>query len=197
VAGDPRIDDASRSAAAILRQAAAGILADRVKLPRRLANPRGLGADPGGRRSTGRYRGQAVPGCRCQGAGLHAGYLGLPQLSVISLLQQFPKDTPINFTCGNSAPKPGVVFAHAVNGALANTAAIPSQCGHLARHRPEPQMTGGTAQALVDWLSPPSRRRRSRPPVVIFGHDSMGMETALAHIIPTAASLASRSPAWI
>jgi L-fucose/D-arabinose isomerase len=42
-----------------------------------------------------------------------------PQLSVISLLQQFPKDTPINFTCGNSGPKPGVVFAHAVNGALA------------------------------------------------------------------------------
>ena len=51
-----------------------------------------------------------------------------PQLTLISLLQQFPDNTPINITCGNSAPKPGVV---------------------------------------------------------IFGHDSMGMETALAHILPT------------
>jgi len=32
-----------------------------------------------------------------------------PQLTTISLLQQFPKNTPINITCGNSAPKPGVV----------------------------------------------------------------------------------------
>ena len=34
-----------------------------------------------------------------------------PQLSVISLLAHFPKRIPINFTCGNSGPKPGVVFA--------------------------------------------------------------------------------------
>jgi L-fucose isomerase len=32
-----------------------------------------------------------------------------PQLTAISLLQQFPADTPINITCGNSGPKPGVV----------------------------------------------------------------------------------------
>ena len=41
-----------------------------------------------------------------------------PQLTLISLLQQFPDNTPINITCGNSAPKPGVVFAQAANGAI-------------------------------------------------------------------------------
>ncbi len=42
-----------------------------------------------------------------------------PQLTVISLLSQFPANTPINITCGNSGPKPGVVFAHALCGAVA------------------------------------------------------------------------------
>jgi len=32
------------------------------------------------------------------------------------LLQQFPANTPINITCGNSGPRPGVVYAHALNG---------------------------------------------------------------------------------
>ena len=41
-----------------------------------------------------------------------------PQLTTISLLQQFPKDTPINLTCGNSGPKPGVVYVHATSGAV-------------------------------------------------------------------------------
>ncbi|MHC4286149.1 MAG: hypothetical protein ACYSWZ_24725, partial [Planctomycetota bacterium] len=41
-----------------------------------------------------------------------------PQLTTISLLQQFPANTPINITCGNSGPKPGVVYAHALNGAI-------------------------------------------------------------------------------
>src|SRR4030042_1453622 len=45
-----------------------------------------------------------------------------PQLTTISLLSQFPPNTPINITCGNSGPRPGVVYAHALNGAL-------SQCG--------------------------------------------------------------------
>jgi L-fucose isomerase len=49
-----------------------------------------------------------------------------------------------------------------------------------------PEMTAATAQALVDWCYAAITRvgvkgRR----VVIFGHDSMGMETALSHIIPT------------
>ena len=41
-----------------------------------------------------------------------------PQLTTISLLQQFPKEIPINITCGNSGPKPGVVYAHATAGAI-------------------------------------------------------------------------------
>ena len=34
-----------------------------------------------------------------------------PQLTTISLLQQFADNTPLNITCGNSGPKPGVVYA--------------------------------------------------------------------------------------
>ena len=110
-----------------------------------------------------------------------------PQLSLISLLQQFPKDTPINLTCGNSGPKPGVVFTHAASGAI-------SQYGKLVHINvgtwpdtgPRPKMTEGTATALVDWcyaaLTTQALKGRR---VVILGHDSMGMETALAHIIPT------------
>ncbi|OGV55255.1 MAG: hypothetical protein A2017_09515 [Lentisphaerae bacterium GWF2_44_16] len=110
-----------------------------------------------------------------------------PQLSAVSVIQQFPSDTPINITCGNSGPKPGVVFAHALNGALA-------QYGRLAHLNvgtwpdtgANPQMTDATENALVEWayaaytaVSLKGKR------VLVFGHDSMGMETALAHVIPT------------
>jgi len=109
-----------------------------------------------------------------------------PQLTTISLLQQFPADTPINITCGNSAPKPGVVYAHALNGAI-------SQYGHMTAlnvgtwpdEGMNPQMTEQTARDLIDWCYAAVtylalRGRR----VVVFGHDSMGMETALSHILP-------------
>ncbi|MHC5034801.1 MAG: hypothetical protein ACYTFZ_07170, partial [Planctomycetota bacterium] len=110
-----------------------------------------------------------------------------PQLSLISLLQQFPGDIPLNLTCGNSGPKPGVVFTHAASGAI-------SQYGRLVHINvgtwPDtglnPQMTESTAAALVDWayaaLTAQALKGRR---VVIWGHDSMGMETALAHVIPT------------
>jgi L-fucose isomerase len=110
-----------------------------------------------------------------------------PQLTAISLLQQFPAHTPINITCGNSGPKPGVVYAHALNGALA-------QYGRLATLNvgtwPDtgllPRMTDSTARNLIDWCyaavtAVALRGRR----VVILGHDSMGMETALGHVLPT------------
>ena len=72
-----------------------------------------------------------------------------PQLTTISLLQQFPADTPINITCGNSGPKPGVVYAHATAGAI-------SQYGRLCRlnvgNWPDtganPKMSEQTAKAL-------------------------------------------------
>ena len=110
-----------------------------------------------------------------------------PQLTSISLLQQFPKDTPINITCGNSGPKPGVVYAHALSGAI-------SQYGKLVHLNvgtwPDtgmnPKMTSSTAAALIDWCygavtAVALKGRR----VMVFGHDSMGMETALAHVLPT------------
>jgi L-fucose isomerase len=108
-----------------------------------------------------------------------------PQLTLISLLSHFPADLPVNITCGNSGPKPGVVYAHAVNGALA-------QFGRLAAlnvgtwpdtgHRPE--MTASTSRALIDWcyaaLTYAGLKGRR---VVLLGHDSMGMETALPHVL--------------
>jgi L-fucose isomerase len=110
-----------------------------------------------------------------------------PQLTAISLLQQFPKETPINITCGNSGPKPGVVYAHALNGALAQYGKMTAlNVGNWPDTGMDPQMSEKTAQNLIDWCyaavtAVALRGRR----VMIFGHDSMGMETALAHIIPT------------
>lgn len=110
-----------------------------------------------------------------------------PQLTTISLLQQFPKETPINITCGNSGPKPGVVYAHALNGALAQYGRPATlNVGNWPDTGANPKMSEQTANWLIDWCyaavtAVGLRGRR----VVIFGHDSMGMETALAHVIPT------------
>ena len=110
-----------------------------------------------------------------------------PQLTGISLLQQFPADTPINITCGNSGPRPGVVYAHALNGAVSQYGRMVSlNVGTWPDTGMNPKMTASTGKALIDWCyaavtAVALRGRR----VVILGHDSMGMETALGHIIPT------------
>ena len=110
-----------------------------------------------------------------------------PQLTTISLLQQFRKDTPINITCGNSGPKPGVVYAHALAGAISQYGKLVSlNVGNWPDTGMRPKMSKQTASNLIDWCyaavtAVAIRGRR----VMIFGHDSMGMETALAHIIPT------------
>jgi L-fucose isomerase len=110
-----------------------------------------------------------------------------PQLTAISLLQQFPNETPINITCGNSGPKPGVVYAHALNGAIAQYGRMTAiNVGNWPDTGLNPQMSAATAKNLIDWCyaavaTVGLRGRR----VVILGHDSMGMETALAHVIPT------------
>jgi len=110
-----------------------------------------------------------------------------PQLTAMSLLSQLPADTPVNFTVGNSAPKPGVVFAHAVNGALAQTGRLTHlNVGSWPDTGMKPKPSKGTVAALVDWCYAAMtyaglKGRR----VLVFGHDSMGMETALAHILPT------------
>ena len=110
-----------------------------------------------------------------------------PQLTTISLLQQFPPDTPINITCGNSAPKPGVVYAHATSGAISQYGRLVTlNVGNWADTGMFPKINEPTIKALIDWcygavtaVGLCGRR------VVIFGHDSMGMETALAHILAT------------
>ncbi|MCD6304016.1 MAG: hypothetical protein J7M21_03530 [Planctomycetes bacterium] len=110
-----------------------------------------------------------------------------PQLTLISLLGQLPGETPVNITCGNSGPKPGVVYAHAVNGALAQSGRLVAlNVGSWPDTGMKPRPTKSTVEALVDWCYAAMthvglRGRR----VVVFGHDSMGMETALAHVIPT------------
>ena len=118
----------------------------------------------------------------------------------MSLLAHLPADVPVNITCGNSGPKPGVVYAHAVNGALA-------QSGRLTHLNVGtwPDTGADPAADRFDrrrpWSIGPTRRvtyaglkgRR----VVVFGHDSMGMETALAHVHPHAAARSAwKSPGW-
>jgi len=110
-----------------------------------------------------------------------------PQLTGISLLQQFHPNTPVNITCGNSAPKPGVVYAHALNGAISQSGRMVTlNVGTWPDIGMNPPMSKQTAKNLIDWCYAAAtvvalRGRR----VMVFGHDSMGMETALAHILPT------------
>jgi len=110
-----------------------------------------------------------------------------PQLTLMSLLAHMPDDMPVNVTCGNSAPKPGVVFAHAVNGALAQTGRLTHlNIGNWADTGQKPKPSERTIKALLDWcyaaLTYAGLKGRR---VVVFGHDSMGMETALSHVIRT------------
>ncbi|MDI6828300.1 MAG: hypothetical protein QME62_07445 [Armatimonadota bacterium] len=186
-AGDPRIDAESRQRCRNIVKMTADILADRVKLPN--GSPVKVVYAP--ILVDGEAQADIVAK-QFQDAGVKVlvctpDTWAFPQLSVISLLQQFPTDTPINFTCGNSGPKPGVVFAHAVNGALAQYGRLSHlNVGTWPDTGLEPVMTEDTARALVDWaFAAVTTQALKGSRVVIFGHDSMGMETALAHVIPT------------
>ena len=110
-----------------------------------------------------------------------------PQLSLLSLLSHFPKDTPLNFTCGNSAPKPGVVFTHAVSGAVAQSGRLMHiNVGKWDDEGMKPEIQQSTIDNLLDWtFSAVTFKELKGKRIVVFGHDSMGMETALAHIIET------------
>jgi len=110
-----------------------------------------------------------------------------PQLTLISFIQHFPEDTPLNLTCGNSGPKPGVVYVHACSGAVSQYGKlIHINVGNWPDTGLEPVMSDKTADSLVEWCyAAVTYRALKGRRIVIFGHDSMGMETALAHIIPT------------
>ena len=184
---DPRIDDASRIRCQNIVRMAADVISGSLVLPDKTPVPVVY--------STVLVDGEAqadVVAQQFRKAGVDIlvcvpDTWAFPQLTAISLLQQFPPNTPINITCGNSGPKPGVVYAHALNGAI-------SQYGRMAALNVgtwpdtgmDPKMTDQTAKNLIDWCyaavtTVALRGRR----VVILGHDSMGMETALGHIIPT------------
>jgi L-fucose isomerase len=185
--GDPRIDEESRQRAVNIIKMAADILAERVKMPDGSAVPVVwsdvlVDGEPQADTVARQFKDAGVNIIVCV-----PDTWAFPQLSLISLIQQFPGDTPLNLTCGNSGPKPGVVFVHAASGAI-------SQYGRLVHINVgtwpdtgmEPVMTDQTADDLVDWAyAAVTRQALKGRRVVIFGHDSMGMETALAHVIPT------------
>ncbi len=184
---DPRIDTASRQRAVNIVEMTADIIAGALTLPdktqvRVVWSPVLVDGEAQADIVATQFRQAGVDILVCA-----PDTWAFPQLSLISLLQQFPADTPLNLTCGNSGPKPGVVFTHAASGAI-------SQYGRLVHinvgtwpdRGARPKMTKDTATQLIDWCyaALTTRALKGRR-VVIFGHDSMGMETALAHIIPT------------
>ena len=187
VAGDPRIDAASRERCQNICRMVADVLAARVKLPdgspaKVVWAPTLVDGEPQADAVAKQFQDAGVKVLVCA-----PDTWAFPQLSVISLLSQFPADTPINFTCGNSGPKPGVVFAHAVNGAIMQYGKLTHlNVGTWPDTGLNPMMTDGTADALVDWAAAAvtTQALKGRR-VVVFGHDSMGMETAMAHVIPT------------
>jgi len=185
--GDPRIDQASRDRAANIVETIAEIIAEQVAMPDGTAvnvvwSPLLIDgekqADVVGRQ----FVEANVDAVVCT-----PDTWAFPQLSLMSLLAHLPERTPVNITCGNSAPKPGVVFAHAVNGALAQSGRLTHlNVGSWPDTGASPKPSEPTVKALVDWcyaaLTFAGLKGRR---VLVFGHDSMGMETALSHVIPT------------
>ncbi len=185
--GDPRIDAESRQRCANIVEILADRIADRVRMPD--GKPVEVVWTP--LLIDGEKQADAV-GRMFRQAGVNAlvcapDTWAFPQLTLMSLLAQLPADIPVNITCGNSGPKPGVVYAHAVNGALAQSNRLTHlNVGTWADTGLSPQPTDATVDALIDWCYAAVtyaglKGRR----VVVFGHDSMGMETALAHVLPT------------
>ncbi len=184
---DPRIDDASRKRAQNIIAMVANTISGQVVLPDKTPVPVVyssvlIDSEAQADVVTQQFRQAGVDVLVCA-----PDTWAFPQLTTISLLQQFPKDTPINITCGNSGPKPGVVYAHALAGAISQYGKmVHLNVGNWADTGMNPMMTKPTAKALIDWCyaavtTVALRGRR----MMIFGHDSMGMETALAHILPT------------
>ncbi|HET6441576.1 MAG TPA: hypothetical protein VFH53_04295 [Phycisphaerae bacterium] len=185
--GDPRIDKPSRERASHIVQMVADTIAERVRMPDGRAvevvwTPLLVDGESQADTVARQFKAAGVQVLVCA-----PDTWAFPQLTVISLLSHFPSDVPLNITCGNSGPKPGVVYAHALNGALAQMGRLAAlNVGTWPDTGMKPKMTDSTADALVDWcyaaLTYAGLKGRR---VVIFGHDSMGMETALAHVIPT------------
>jgi L-fucose/D-arabinose isomerase len=184
---DPRIDQDSRKRALFIIQSAASQLAGEIKLPDSTKVPVVY--------STTLVDGEKeadIVASQFKEAGVNIMVCmpdtwAFPQLTVISLISHFPQDTPLNITCGNSAPKPGVVFAHAVSGALAQYGRLMHlNVGTWDDVGLEPRIAANTLEELIQWLyAAVTYQHLKGKRVVVFGHDSMGMETALPHVIAT------------
>ncbi len=184
---DPRIDTDSRTRCRNIARMAAGTISGAVVLPDKTPVPVVysdvlVDSEPTADIVAQQFRKAGVDILVCV-----PDTWAFPQLTGISLLQQFPSNTPLNITCGNSGPRPGVVYAHALSGAIAQYGRLVSlNVGTWPDTGLNPKMTDQTAKNLIDWCyaavtAVALRGRR----VVILGHDSMGMETALAHVLPT------------
>jgi len=181
-AGDPRIDNQSRERCRNIVKMVADTLADRVTTADIVYSTVLVDSERQADIVAQQFKEAGVSSLVCA-----PDTWAFPQLSVISLLAHFPKRTPINFTCGNSGPKPGVVFAHATNGAVSQSGILSHlNIGSWPDTGQNPVMTKETADTLVDWAYAAATYQAMKGRrVVVFGHDSMGMETALAHILPT------------
>ena len=186
-AGDPRIDQASRERAGNIVHTIAEAIAAHVSMPdgrpvNVVWSPMLIDGETQADLLAQQFKDAGVNAIVCT-----PDTWAFPQLSIISLLAHFPQDLPVNITCGNSAPKPGVVFAHALNGALAQSGKLTHlNVGTWPDTGSDPQPSAETVKALVDWcyaaLTFVGLRGRR---VVVFGADSMGIETGLSHILPT------------
>ncbi|HUT52602.1 MAG TPA: hypothetical protein VM658_04370 [bacterium] len=184
---DPRIDAGSRRRAQNIVGMTADVIAEGVKLPdgrwpRVVWTDLLVDGEAQADQAARAFKAEGVTMLVCA-----PDTWAFPQLGLLSLLSHFPEDTPLNLTCGNSGPRPGVVFTHAANGALAQSGRLTHiNVGNWPDAGERPQMSAKTAEALVDWcyaaLAYTGLKGRR---VVVFGHDSMGMETALAHVIET------------
>lgn len=184
---DPRIDESSRRRAANIVELVATSVASRIALPgkqpvRVVYSPVLVDGERQADAVARQFREQGVSILICA-----PDTWAFPQLGLLSLLAHFPSDMPLNLTCGNSGPKPGVVFTHAAHGAISQSGRLVHiNVGTWPDDGENPVMTENTATSLVDWVfAALTYQALKGRRVVIFGHDSMGMETALAHIIPT------------
>jgi L-fucose isomerase len=184
---DPRVDDESRVRTRNILGMIANHLQSQVKVPtgepvKVVWTPTLIEGETNADEVARQFKGEGVNIIVCT-----PDTWAFPQLTLISLMAHFPKDTPLNITCGNSAPKPGVVYAHAVNGAFAQQGRLTHlNIGNWDDVGMMPEINPATLQSLVDWAFAAItyvglKGRR----VVCFGHDSMGMETALTHVNAT------------
>jgi L-fucose isomerase len=184
---DPRIDDESRTRTLNIVEKIANYLAPKIKLPidgkvNVVWSSTLIDGETQADQVAGEFKSEGVDIIICT-----PDTWAFPQLSLMSLMAHFPKNTPLNITCGNSAPKPGVVFAHAVNGAFAQQGKLTHlNVGSWNDSGMDPEITEETLQSLVEWCyAAVTFVGLKGKRVVCFGHDSMGMETALSHVNAT------------